>query len=156
MYLTVKSLFKRTSLFKPASIFIGVLAIGGILIFFNLYRASLYNELFTLDLIPRTESFTELYFNQNATLPDTATANQEIHFAFVIHNLETTDMQYVYAVSVIAHGKRYIVDHGNVVVKINHYYVKNEQMRLINSPGRQDVIVELTNKRQSIDFWTGK
>ena len=150
MLLTAKLLFKR------APVFIGVLVLGGVLIFLNMFKASLYNELVTLDLIPRTENFTELYFNQNATLPDTAIGNQEIQFAFVIHNLEATDMRYVYAVSVLAQGKRYVVERGNVVVKTNYYYVKNEQIRLINSPGRQNVVVELINKHQSIDFWTGK
>ena len=150
MHLTGKLLFKRVS------VLIGVLALGGTLIFFTIHKASLYNELFTLDLIPRAESFTELYFNQNTTLPGAATGNQDIRFAFVIHNLETTDMHYFYAILVIAHGRRHIVDIGNVRVETNHYYIKNEQIRLIKSPGRQDVIVELVNKRQSIDFWTGK
>lgn len=123
------------------------------LVFFNLNRASIYNELVTLDLIPKPEKLTELYFNNNVNLPGSVTNNQVINFAFVIHNLETTDYQYVYDVSVNANGKRHIVDSGNVLVKNNQYYVKNENFHLMTSFARQEVVVELTNKHQSIDFW---
>ena len=88
-------------------------------------------------------------------MPGSATSKQEISFAFVIHNLETTDYQYVYEVSVNVNGTRHIVDSGKVVVKNNQYYVKNEQFSLMGSPGRQEVVVELTNMQQSIDFWIG-
>jgi len=150
MHLTIKQLFKL------ASLLIGVIVVIGMLVFFSLNRASVYNELVTLDLIPKPEKLTELYFNNNANLPSSVTSNQVISFAFVIHNLETTDFQYTYDVSVNANGTRYIVDSGNVLVKNNQYYVKNEQFNLMNSTGSQEVVVELTNKQQSIDFWIGE
>jgi hypothetical protein len=151
MHLTSKQLFKL------ASLLIGVtLVVVGLLIFINLNRASVDNELVTLDLVPKPEKLTELYFNDNAKLPSSATSNQVISFAFVIHNLETTDYQYAYDVSVNANGTRQIVDSGNVLVKNNQYYVKDEKFNLMNSLGRQEVVVELTNKRQSIDFWIGE
>ncbi|HMH10038.1 MAG TPA: hypothetical protein VK553_04970 [Candidatus Nitrosopolaris rasttigaisensis] len=150
MHLTIKQLFKL------ASLLIGVIVVVGMLIFFSLNRASVYNELVTLDLIPKPEKLTELYFNNNANLPSSVTSNQVISFAFVIHNLETTDFQYTYDVSMNANGTRYIVDSGNVLVKNNQYYVKNEQFNLMNLTGSQEVVVELTNKQQSIDFWIGE
>ena len=143
-------------LFKLAYLSLGVTLVVGMLIFYNLNKAAIYNELVTLDLVPKPEKLTELYFDNNANLPSSATSNQAISFAFVIHNLETTDYQYVYVVSVNANGKRHIVDRGNVLVKNNQYYVKNEKFNLMNSPGRQEVVVELTNKQQSIDFWVGE
>lgn len=143
-------------LFKLASLLLGVTLVVGMLIFFNLNRAFIYNELVTLDLVPKPEKLTELYFNNNANLPSSATSKQAISFAFVIHNLETTDYQYVYDVSVNANGTRHIVDSGDVLVKNNQYYVKNEKFNLMNSPGRQEIVVELTNKQQSIDFWIGE
>jgi|SRR5450755_185403 hypothetical protein len=149
MHLTMKQFFKL------APWLIGVALVVGMLIFFNLNRAFIDNELITLDLVPKPEKLTELYFNNNASLPDAVTRNQAISFAFVIHNLETTDYQYAYNVSVNAHGTRHIVDSGNVLVKNNQYYVKSEKFNLMNSPGRQEVVVELTNKQQSIDFWIG-
>jgi hypothetical protein len=150
MHLTIKQLFKL------ASLFIGVILVVGILVFFNLNRASVYNELFALDLVPKPEKLTELYFNDNANLPSSVTSNQAISFAFVIHNLEATNFQYTYDVSVNANGTRHIVDSGNVLVKNNQYYVKNEKINLIHSTGSQEVVVELTNKQQSIDFWIGE
>jgi len=151
MHLTSKQLFKLASV-----LMIGVTLVGGMLIFYNFNKAAIDNELATLDLIPKPEKLTELYFNDNAKLPNSATSNQVISFAFVIHNLETTDYQYAYVVSVNANGTRHIVDSGNVLVKNNQSYVKNEMFNLLNSPGSQEVVVELTNKQQSIDFWTGK
>jgi hypothetical protein len=149
MHLTSKQLFKQISLL------IGVTSVVGILIFLSLNRVFIYNDLVTLNLIPQPEKLTELYFDNNAHLPGSATSNQEIRFAFVIHNLEATDYQYAYVVSVNTSGTRYIVDRGTVLVKNNQYYVKNEKFHLMQSIGRQNVIVELTNKQQSIDFWIG-
>jgi len=149
MRLTTKQLFKLAFLLIG-----GATLVVGMLIFFNLNRASINNELATLDLIPKPETLTELYFTDNANLPSTVTSNQVISFAFVIHNLEAADYQYTYDVSVNANGTRQIVDSGNVLVKNNQYYVKDEKFNLMNSSGRQEVVVELTNKRQSIDFWT--
>jgi hypothetical protein len=143
-------------LFKQALCLLGAIFIIAMLIFFNVNRASIENALVTLDLVPKPEKLTELYFNNNTNLPDAATKNRTIHFTFVIHNLETTDYQYLYAVSVNARGTRHIVDRGKVFVKNNQYYIKYEQFKLMHSSGSQEVVVELTNKQQSIDFWTGK
>src|SRR5437879_2595007 len=124
MHLTNKQLLKLSSLL------IGVTLVVGLLILINLNRASVDNELVTLDLIPKPEKLTELYFNDNAKLPSSVTSNQVISFAFVIHNLETTDYQYAYDVSVNANGTRQIVDSGSVLVKNNQYYVKDEKFNL--------------------------
>jgi len=262
MHPTIKQLFKLVSL-----LLIGVTLVVGMLVFYNLNRVSIYNQLVSLDLIPKPEKMTELYFNDSANLPSSETSNQAtgtyigtvddlssnvstslsltgvrqsqgkitgylvlgsglqgsgplsgtidaakhlqltvtdstghakfffegamqsaislsgdyyqcspnstqnsqcsrassgygiwslvlaLSFAFVIHNLETTDYQYAYQVSVNLNGTRHIVDSGIVLVKNNQYYVKNETFNLMNSPGRQEVVVELTNKQQSIDFW---
>ncbi len=150
MHLVMKQLFKLTPFL------IGVTLVAGMLVFVSLNRAFTYQELVALDLVPKPEKFTELYFNDNTSLPASATSNQSIRFAFAIHNLEAADYQYTYDVVVDAHGTRYIVDRGDVLVKNNQYYVKTEQFKLPNLPGRQEVIVELTNKQQSIDFWIGR
>ena len=147
MYLTSQQLLKL------ASLLVGVTLVGAMLIFFNMNRVSIYNELVTLDLIPKPEKLTELYFGNNANLPNSATSNQVISFAFIIHNLEMTDYQYAYNVFVNTNGKKYSIDSGNVLVKNNQYAVKPEKFKLTNSPDSQEVVVELTNKRQAIDFW---
>lgn len=143
-------------LFKSAPLLVGATLVIGVLILFNLNRASIYSELVTLDLVPKPENLTELYFKDNAHLPNSAGRNQVIRFTFVIHNLEAADYQYVYEVSVNTNGIKQIIDSGKVLVKNNQYYVKNEKLHLMNLLGRQEVMVELTNKRQSIDFWIGE
>lgn len=150
MRLTTKQLFKL------APLLMGVIAVVGMLIFYSFNKAPIQNELAALDLIPKPEKLTELYFSDNANLPSTVTRNQAINFAFVIHNLETTDFQYSYVVSVNTNGVKHVVDSGNVLVKDNQYYVKSEKFNLMKSSGSQMVLIELTNKRQSIDFWLGK
>lgn len=150
MHLTKKGLFKLSSL-----LMIAITVVVGVLIFFNVNSASIHNELIALDLLPRPEKLTELYFNNSANLPDSVPANQVMSFSFVIHNLETTDYRYVYEVSVNANSTKQIVDSGTVLVKNNQYFVKNEQLKLMDSRGRQEIVVALTNLRQSIDFWIG-
>lgn len=144
-------------MFKQAAFFvIGVTIVVGMLVFYNSNKVFIHNELVALDLLPKPETFTELYFNDSEKLPTSATRDHVISFAFVIHNREATNYQYAYTVAVNADGVRHIVDSGNVLVRNNQYYVKNEKIKLMNSSGRQEVVVELTTKRQSIDFWIGK
>ncbi len=141
---------------KLAPVMIGVVLVVGMLVFFQFNRAAVNNELVALYLIPRPERLTELYFNDNAHLPSSTTGNQTIRFAFVIHNLETMDYRYVYKISINGNGTKQVVDSGNVVLNDGQYYVKQEEFKLINSPGSLEVIVELLNKQQTIDFWLGK
>ena len=143
------SISKRRIVFS----LLGVALLIGVFILFNVNKAFIHNQLITLNLLPKPEKLTELYFNDSANLPSSATGNQAIQFSFVIHNLETTDYQYSYAISVNANGTRDIVDSGNILVKNDQYYVKYEKVNLMHASGRQNVVVELTNKRQSIDFW---
>lgn len=146
MHLAMKHRFKLASLLIVAAL------VGGMIVLINLNGTAIHDELVTLYLLPQPEKLTELYFNDNANLPKTATSNQEISFAFVIHNLEAADYQYDYDVSVDANGTRHIVDSGKVLVKDNQYFIKNEKIHLLNSPASQEVIVDLTNKQQLIDF----
>jgi len=138
---------------KAKYVIAGIIVVAGLFIFFNLNSTFLYNELSTLDLVPKSERLTELYFNDSANLPASAQSNQAIQFAFVIHNLEAADYRYIYQVSIITVNTHYIVDRGEVVVKNNQYYVRNERVRLLSPPGKQEVLVELVNKHESIDFY---
>lgn len=150
MHQTVKQLAQL------APLLVGISLLVGVLIFFKLDNATIHNELVTLDLIPKPETLTELYFKNNVNLPDSTKSNQVIRFAFVIHNLEATDYQYTYNVYVNTNSTKHIVDSGRVLVKDNQNYVKNERFKLIKSQGNQEIVVELVNKNQSIDFRPGK
>ncbi len=147
--MTTKQLVTLVSLLS------GILLAAGILISLTLNGPFIHDELVALDLIPKPEKLTELYFNANTDLPHSDTNNQVVSFAFIIHNLETADYQYTYKVSVNSNGIRHIVDTGNVEVKNNQYYVKDENFKLKDSSGHDEIIVELVNKQQSIHFWIG-
>lgn len=147
MHLAKKQLFKRIALLLGLGLSVAIITL------LSLNSAAVYKGLASLDLVPKPEKVTELYFDTSADLPASATANQAIRFTFVIHNLETADYRYAYDVVVMANGGRHIVDAGNVLVKNNQFFTKKEEISLLNSPGRQDVVVELIDLRQSIDFW---
>lgn len=55
---------------------ISVIFVAGTIIFFNFDGTSLSKGLATLDLIPKPETMTELYFNDSANLPGSETSNQ--------------------------------------------------------------------------------
>jgi len=143
-------------LVKLAPLLIGATLVVGMLIFFNSDNAAIHNELIALSLLPKPEKLTELYFDANEKLPKSATKNQTISFAFIIHNLETTDYQYAYDVVVKSQGTRRIVDSENILVKNGQYYIKIEKFNLKYISKDQEVIVELINKGLSIDFWIRK
>lgn len=141
---------------KLAPLLIGVALLVSMLIVFNLDNATLHKELTTLYLLPQPEKLTELYFDANAGLPKSATEKQTIRFAFIVHNLETIDYQYVYDVIVKSPGTSQTVDSGKILVKNGQYYSKTEQFSLKKASPDQEVVVELINKKLSIDFWIGK
>jgi hypothetical protein len=149
MYSTIQQLVKL------APLLIGMMLLVGMLIFFNSDNAAIHNELEALYLLPRPERLTELYFDANEKLPKSVTENQPVRFAFTIHNLETSDYQYTYEVLVKAQGTSHVVDSGNILVKNSQYYSKTEQFSLKGASKEQEVVVALTNKKQSIDFWLG-
>ena len=62
MHMTMKQLLKWGPLL------VGVTLIVGMLIFFNLNRASVYNELAALDLIPKPEKLTETLFQRQCEI----------------------------------------------------------------------------------------
>lgn len=141
---------------KLAPLLVGVTLIVGMLISFSLNRTIIHNELVALDLIPRPDRLTELYFNNNQNLPSSMTNNQEINFAFVVHNLETIDYHYDYQVSMRTNGTRHIIENGIIFVKQNQYFVKHENFKFTGTLERQEIIVSLLNTGQSIDFWIYK
>lgn len=60
-----------------------------------LFRQPIYDKLYSWDLIPKPEAYTELYFTE--TPPSTFVPAQQTTIAFTLHNVEyqTTDYTYV-------------------------------------------------------------
>ena len=141
---------------KRILLVLGVVFAVGLLIFINVQRTAIHDILTALYLIPQPERLTELYFENGANLSNIPANSNGVSFSFVVHNLEAADYHYTYNVSVYANGTKHVVDSGNILVKDNQYYVKAEKLALTNVSGGQEIIVELTNKQQMIDFWVGK
>jgi hypothetical protein len=128
----------------------------GILFLFTGENAVLHQTLTAHALLPQPEETTELYFDVPETLPTSVSAHQPLRFAFVIHNLETIDYRYTYTIMVVMGETQSLIDHGTLVVKNGQYAFIAEQVALKDVTHRQQVVVTLLNKKQSIDFWVGR
>jgi hypothetical protein len=142
--------------FKITALAVGIVVLVGMLLSVNVNRKAIVSELATLNLVPMPEKLTELYFDDGANLPRVASKGQVVAFAFVIHNLEASDYRYLYKVTVSSKDKKLVVDSGSVLVGDTRYYRRDERVKLLDLPGLQEIVVELTNKKQAIDFWVGE
>ncbi len=98
------------------------------------------------------EKLTELYFTKPQSIPATYQPGQVIPASFSVHNLETTDMDYQYVVSI-----------NGEVSSLHSVHVKNgaveavqESVKLPDNANRVEVEVKLLTKNQSIHFWLEK
>lgn len=69
-----------------------LIIVGSVFIF----REPLYNQLYSWDLIPKPETYTELYFAN--TPPELFTPGQQHTLAFTIHNVEYQTTSYAYTI----------------------------------------------------------
>ncbi|WP_220209248.1 hypothetical protein [Reticulibacter mediterranei] len=143
-------------LFRCAPLLVGTILFVGILLLFTGENAALRQTLLAHALLPQSEETTELYFDAPEQLPPSVSAHQALHFTFVIHNLETIDYQYTYAVMVVRGDTQSLLDHGTLVVKNGQYAFMGEQVALKDVTHKQQIVVALLNKKQSIDFWVGR
>ena len=69
-----------------------LIIIGSVFVF----REPLYNQLYSWDLIPKPEAYTELYFAN--TPPESFIHGQQYSLAFTLHNVEYQTTSYTYAI----------------------------------------------------------
>jgi len=103
----------------------------------------------------KPETFTELYFENHLNLPSKIKSDQTYSFSFTIHNLENKKMAYLYEVYLQGKGNsvKLPIDQNRVTIKKNQYKTIHETFS-INAPiVRSEIIVNLINKNQQIDFW---
>jgi hypothetical protein len=100
----------------------------------------------------KPETFTELYFEDHINLPKTITKWQVYNFSFTVHNIEYQDMNYPYVVYVLMNNQKVILDSGNFTLKNDEFKTIKEDVGPFENY-RAQVVVELTNKNQSIHFW---
>ena len=101
----------------------------------------------------KPETFTELYFENHLSLPSTIIYGEDNNFKFTIHNLENKDMNYPYEVYINLNGEKQLIDQSSVFVKSNAYKTINEDFTISLPTARVEVIANLINKNQQIDFW---
>jgi hypothetical protein len=99
------------------------------------------------------ETFTELYFENYLHLPSNVTPKHPYSFQFTLHNLEGKDMEYPYVVYLEVGQNKQIFDKGTIVVKENDYKTIQERFAAAGILSKSEIVVELTNKNQQIDFW---
>ena len=114
----------------------------------------LYQQRSTLDLVPRAERFTELYFENSSAFPQVTVAHQPMVFAFTIHNEEGVTSTYNYDAYFeypngdtvrLATGTIVLADGASTTIRVLHTF--------LNSGLSGKVVVELPSQGdQSIDF----
>jgi hypothetical protein len=101
----------------------------------------------------KPETFTELYFENHRSLPSKITYNEDNKFKFTIHNLENKDMNYPYEVYINLNGEKQIIEKSSVFIKSGKYKTIDEDFTISLPTARVEVIANLINKNQQIDFW---
>jgi hypothetical protein len=106
----------------------------------------------TLATTAKPEAFTELYFEDHNDLPKTIERYKEYSFSFTIHNLEHKDVEYSYIVYLQRDSGRTILDSGRFSLQNDEYKSQREDFGPLENT-RTQIVVEITNKNQQIDFW---
>lgn len=124
-----------------------------IIIFLFVERNDIYALLKQNKLVPLPASYTELYFSNNNYLPSTLQTNSPVKFSFVIHNVENKDYTYTYAVYNIDNSKKILFDQKTITLKNNQQITINELYLPKDLTNNQEIMVNIVNLNQSIDFW---
>lgn len=126
----------------------GLLILG---LFGYAYRTPIKAQLDAWKLLPRDEQFTELYFNNPASLPSEAVRGSKIDFSFTIHNLEGADKDYTYSVYFTdATGAITSIDKNTRRVAYDGNEIIQEAYTYSGTAGR--ITVELPELNQSLHF----
>lgn len=155
--------FTKKNIFK-ITIYISLFIIG--VIIFLLTSLFIYqNRQAILNITsPKSEPFTELYFQNITNLPvkNIIQANKFLNlvnsppisysFQFTIHNLENKNMNYSYEVYSIGNEKTSI-DVRNVFIKSNDKKTISEIFSLSKIYPKTKIVINLINKNQQIAFW---
>jgi len=128
-------------------------------------RAGMYAELVKWKLVPESQTFTELYFDNSLALPKTAVPGQPISFSFSIHNVEGVTTSYPYAVYFLypdgtqfsfTSGSVTLADNASTSITVSHTFAAATAgagaSSTASSSIQGSVVVSLTQLNQSIDF----
>lgn len=113
-------------------------------------------QLNAMKLLPQEETFTEVYFSDHQKLPQKVDPYQLIPVEFTIHNLEGKEYKYGYEVLINTDGNKVPLTQATVSLEDNEYKTIKESYSTAYSGKRYQIIVNLINKNQSIDFWVNQ
>ncbi|HSW89039.1 MAG TPA: hypothetical protein VLG12_07795 [Candidatus Saccharimonadales bacterium] len=113
----------------------------------------IYPELYAWNIIPKHESFTELYFENHEKLPFEILPQQNYSFSFTIHNQEYKNMMYSYAAYLLTNNQKISLKKEKVFLHQNQKQTISVQFSTSSALPRSKVIVNLPEENQAIDFW---
>lgn len=117
------------------------------------YQASIYATFVAWELVPKPETFTELYFENPSALPHEIAVDEPFSFAFTIHNLEGATTTYPYQVYLQYPTGEVIPLTGGQSVLANNAVTTITAKGTLHYPNQQfKVVVTLPSKNQHIDF----
>jgi uncharacterized membrane protein len=96
--------------------------------------------------------FTELYFVQPTSLPDTFSSNSDYNFSFIINNKENEHVEYKYQITAEANGDKKTIKEDTVSLDSGKSIEISNKISL-DVQSDTKITVNLTNKGQFISFW---
>jgi hypothetical protein len=100
----------------------------------------------------RPETFTELYFENHATLPRIIRPGQTSGFSFTVRNLESKTVKYPYVVYLTNGIQTFNLDLGTITLADT----ESKTLKVSFTPKtniRTQIVVDLVNQNQKISFW---
>lgn len=103
-------------------------------------------------LIPKEESFTELYFEDQFVIPQELTAGETISFAFTIRNNEGMDKEYPYTIYLQNENEAILIGEGIISIKNAEEKTSTFSYTFIKEHEKETMFVALPEQGQKIHF----
>jgi hypothetical protein len=113
-----------------------------------------HTEAFIKATTHQPQPFTELSFANPDGLPATVTVGQKVPIQFVVHNLESRDMSYVYQVGYnYPSGGSALLGTQNLSLKNGESQKVSDEITIPAGKGRAEISVSNSNQQEAIHFW---
>jgi|SRR5579871_547997 len=147
MKFLIKTITKKYLNKKILLVLASLVCIGGIVL-------AIRDHVFA-SFTPQPETFTELYLNDNPSLPQQVSSYRLYAFSFTIHNLEGKTINYPYEVYLASSGQKSSIDKKTVTLPNSKSVTINELFSFNSgsASGSAEIVVNLLNKNQQVDFW---
>lgn len=144
------------NMFKTKEIIAYILLIGVFVLFVLVAEGNskaVNSALRKLNLVPITETFTELYFDDYSKLPTKSVVGEAINFSFTVHNLEGKTTTYPYSVYFeYPSGQKVTLKTGQLIIPNGEFGNVNVNYVFKTSNLYGKVYVRLNNLDQKINF----